>query len=143
MLDTNVLVYAFDRQSTFHEASRALLARAADEKSQNRYSVTPQVLAEFFAVVTNPRRVQNPRTPQEALDAIEQLTALPRLSVLAIPVDVVARWIALARRHEVRCSGVFDLQLVATMLANGVRKIYTFDRSHFEHFNEIEVATPQ
>ena len=123
--------------------SRPLLARAADRESQSRYGVTPQVLAEFFAVVTNPRRVQNPRTPREALDAIEQFMALPRISVLAVPVDVVPRWLALARRHEVRGSGVFDLQLVATMLANGVRKIYTFDRSHFEHFSEIEVTTPQ
>ena len=38
-----------------------------------------------------------------------------------------------------------DLALVdtnATMLGNDVRKIYTFDRSDFEPFDEIEVLAP-
>jgi toxin-antitoxin system PIN domain toxin len=143
MLDTNVLVYAFDQQSKFHNASRTLLVKAADAESQGHYSVTPQILAEFFAVVTNPRRVHNPRTPQEALDVIERLMALPHLTVLAVPIDVVSRWVKLIRIHQVRGSAVFDTQLAATMLANGVRKIYTFDRAHFEHFSEIEIVTPQ
>ncbi len=33
--------------------------------------------------------------------------------------------------------------LVATMLVNGVRKIYTFNVSDFEAFDEIEVLTPE
>jgi predicted nucleic acid-binding protein len=32
--------------------------------------------------------------------------------------------------------------LVATMLGNGVRTIYTFNREHFERFDEIDVLTP-
>ncbi|MGD0382586.1 MAG: TA system VapC family ribonuclease toxin [Thermoguttaceae bacterium] len=143
MLDTNVLVYAFDQQSNFHNASRTLLVKAADADSQEHYCVAPQILAEFFAVVTNPRRVHNPRTPHEALDVIERLMALPRLTILAVPIDVVARWVKLIRMHQVRSSAVFDTQLAATMQANGVRKIYTFDRAHFEHFSEIEIVTPQ
>jgi hypothetical protein len=31
---------------------------------------------------------------------------------------------------------------VAAMLGNGVRRIYTFNRTHFEAFPEIEVLTP-
>jgi hypothetical protein len=37
---------------------------------------------------------------------------------------------------------VFDLQLAATMLGNGVGKIYTVNRSDFEPFEEIEVLEP-
>jgi predicted nucleic acid-binding protein len=39
-------------------------------------------------------------------------------------------------------AGIFDLQLVATMLANGVRRIYTFNRSDFEVFEELMVLAP-
>jgi toxin-antitoxin system PIN domain toxin len=143
LLDTNVLVYALDKQSNLHAASRGLLLKAGNEQSNQRFCVTPQVLSEFYSVVTNPRRVQNPRTAQEALDAIERLMALPGLTLLAIPLDIVSRWISLARQHPISGSDVFDVQLVATMLANGVRKIFTFDRAHFERFNEIDVLTPQ
>jgi predicted nucleic acid-binding protein len=143
VLDTNLLVYALDQESAFHQVSRALLLKGTARDSEERFGVTPQILAEFFAVVTDPRRVRNPRTPQEALDAVERLMALPGLAVLAIPVDIVPRWVALARQYPIRGPEVFDMQLVATMLANGVRRIYTFNRGHFAHFSEIEAVTPQ
>jgi len=142
LLDTNVLVYAFDEQSEFHGVSRALLAKAATAHPPELFCITPQILAEFFAVVTDSRRVRGPRTPQEAVEAIERLLQLPGLTLLPVPVDIVSRWTAMARVYPVRGPGVFDLQLVATMLANGVRKILTFDRGHFERLAEIEVLSP-
>ena len=39
---------------------------------------------------------------------------------------------ATVRRHAVEGAGVFDLQIVATMLANGVQRIYTFDPGDFK-----------
>lgn len=64
------------------------------------------------------------------------------MMLLPVPPDVVARWAELVRRYPVRGSGIFDLQLVATMLGNGVRRIYTFDRSGFKPIEEIEVLVP-
>ncbi len=142
LLDTNVLVYAMDETSAFHAASRKVVLRACDSTAQERLCVAPQVLAEFFAVVTNPKRVQRPRTPAEALMVVEQFLALPNLSVLPVPIDVVSRWIILVRERALNASRVFDAQLVATALANGVRRVYTYDRAHFECFNGIEVVTP-
>jgi len=143
LLDTNLFVYAVDEESEFHAASRGLLLRAGDAAAQERLCAAPQVLAEFFAVVTSPRRVRNPRTPEEALSAVERFIALPNLAVLPVPVDLVPRWIALVRAHQLSASRVFDAQLAATMLANGVPRIYTYDRGHFECFPGIEVVTPQ
>jgi predicted nucleic acid-binding protein len=37
---------------------------------------------------------------------------------------------------------IFDLHLVATMKANGILRIYTFNRDDFEAFPELEVLTP-
>jgi predicted nucleic acid-binding protein len=54
----------------------------------------------------------------------------------------VSRWTALVRHHPVSGRKIFDVQLVATLLANGVRKLYTFNRTDFEPFAEIEVLTP-
>ncbi len=37
---------------------------------------------------------------------------------------------------------VFDLQLAATMLANGVTHIYTYNIGDFEIFKELTVSEP-
>jgi toxin-antitoxin system PIN domain toxin len=140
LVDTNVLVYALYRESAHHERCRALLDQA--QAGQIDLCVAPQNLAEFYAIVTDPRRVATPRQPAEALDVIDRILAMPGMTLLSMPNDVVQRWMALSRQRPALRGAIFDLQLVATMLGNGVRKIYTFDRSDFEPFGEIEVLTP-
>jgi predicted nucleic acid-binding protein len=103
---------------------------------------TPQVLAEFYSVVTNPRRVTEAKSPEAVLDAIANLIAMPGLTLLPFPLDLVSRWTTLLRQHPVTGRKTFDVQLAATLLANGVRKLYTFNRTDFEPFTEIEVLTP-
>jgi hypothetical protein len=49
-----------------------------------------------------------------------------------MPSQVVEGWIHLLGRHAVEGAGVFDLQIVATMLANGVPRIYTFNPGIFK-----------
>jgi predicted nucleic acid-binding protein len=58
------------------------------------------------------------------------------------PSQVVAGWIQLLGRHAVEGAAVFDLQVIATMLANGVQRICTFNPGDFQVFAELTVATP-
>lgn len=138
IVDANVLVYAMDADAPQHAASRALL-EAARDRSTTLY-VTSQVLCEFYSVVTNARRVPKPRTPDDAIGAISGL--LTFLQVLPIPARAVEGWLDLLRRCPVTGGDVFDLQLVATMLANDIQRIYTFNAKDFEPFAELAVATP-
>ncbi len=57
--------------------------------------------------------------------------------------ETVQNWLALVRQEPVRAGRIFDVQLVATMLANGVRRIHTYNRSDFERFADLEVLTPE
>jgi predicted nucleic acid-binding protein len=52
LIDTNVLVYAADTSSSFHKPSRQLRVRGF--RGEIPFVVTPQVLMEFFAVITSP-----------------------------------------------------------------------------------------
>lgn len=67
LADTNVLIYALDADAPHHTAARALL-EAARDGSTTLY-VTPQILSEFYAVVTNARRGAKPRSSADVLDA--------------------------------------------------------------------------
>jgi predicted nucleic acid-binding protein len=68
--------------------------------------------------------------------------SLDVVSVLPSPETVPKIWIDLLRRRPVSGGRVFDLQLVASMTANNVRTIYTFNRRDFELFAELDVRTP-
>ena len=140
VVDANVLVYSFYTGSEHHTESRRLLERARD--SEAGLCTTSQVLAEFFSIVTSPKRVTLPRTPEDAVSAIEAILALPGVRLLPVPEEAVSHWLELVRRKPVTGGMIFDLQLVATMLANGVRRIYTYNRSDFETFAELDVLTP-
>jgi hypothetical protein len=73
---------------------------------------------------------------------LSALLALPGLQVLPVPSHVVAGWVQLLQRHPVEGASVFDLQIVATMLANGIQRIYTFNTADFEIFGELTVIAP-
>ena len=138
IVDANVLVYAMDADAPQHAASRALLD-AARESSTTLYA-TSQILCEFYSIVTNARRVPKPRTPDDAIRAIAGLLVF--LHVLPIPARSVEGWMDLLHRHPVTGGDIFDLQIVATMQANGIQRIYTFNTGDFEVFPELAVLIP-
>ncbi len=140
MLDANVLAYAVNADAPQHAASRALLEAARDPFTT--LYVTSQILCEFYSVITNPRRVAVVSSPAEALRIISAMLALPGLQVLPIPARAVEGWMELLQRHPVTGGNVFDLQIVATMQANDVKRIYTFNTDDFEVFPELAVVTP-
>ena len=140
VLDTNVLVYAHLNDSEHNAVSRQLIDQA--QRGKLALAVTPQIFIEFYAVITDSRRVTMPYQSTEALAAIDRLLSIPGMTLLPTPPDVVSRWTALARQHSVRGAGVFDYQTVATMLGNNVKTIYTFDREHFDRFTQLQVLTP-
>jgi predicted nucleic acid-binding protein len=57
--------------------------------------------------------------------------------VLPTPARAVAGWMKLLQRHPVTGGDIFDLQIVATMQANGMQRIYTFNGDDFRVFPEL------
>jgi predicted nucleic acid-binding protein len=140
VLDANILAYAVDADAPQHAASRALLDAASD--SFATLYVTSQILCEFYSIVTNRRRVRAAISSTEALNIISSMLALPGLYVLPTPVRAVSGWMQLLQRHPVVGGDIFDLQIVATMQANAIQRIYTFNTDDFEVFPELAVVTP-
>lgn len=140
LIDTNVLVYATDPAVPQHADAESLCNRAL--AGDVEACVTPQVLLEFFATVTNPKRVANPRTPAVAWGEVAKFRAA--LPVLATPIDLVDRVRSLAEPLGIRAQDIFDVQIAATMLAQAqpVTRIYTYDPAVFGRVPGITVLTP-
>lgn len=140
LLDTNILVYCHQDLSPFHLQAKTIMEKGLRETLP--LCVCPQVLMEFFSTITNPKRVTDPVSPEEAIQELEKYCTRrwiakihPRDETLAITLDLL-------KKYPVKQMEIFDLQLVATMLSNRVRRIYTVNRDDFLKFTEIEVMTP-
>ncbi len=80
VFDTNVLVYAVDEDSPFHEPCRARVVQARDGPAPA--FVTWNICYEFLRVTTHPRVSLSPRTLQEAWEFLETLLASPTFDLL-------------------------------------------------------------
>ena len=138
LLDTNVLVYAEQRRQPQHEAAKLLRDRALT--GELSACTCPQVLSEFFAVVTRFGDVR--LSSQEATDQVKKYHRSKRLVKIYPGRNIVERMLELLETHPVTGLDIHDLRLVATMLENGVTRIYTFNVRDFAPFSEIEVLTP-
>jgi uncharacterized protein len=139
-VDANVLVYALYRDAPQQRASRAFLETG--RRGEVILCLTSQVLAEFFSIVTSAKRVSNPRTPEDARAVVEAMLARQGAVILPVVSEVVKLWLDMLHQHPVRAGAVFDLQLVATMVANGVSRICTFNGKDFEGFAGVDVISP-
>ena len=141
LLDTNILVYAADEMSEFHVPAKQL--RDQGVQGDLSVAVSPQILFEFFAVITNPRRVTQPRSPREAREEMEKYLHAAAIRKISPGEDITDRVLALLQQHpQITRQDIFDCVLVATMQTHGMRRIYTYNRQHFTPFADIEVLTP-
>jgi len=140
LLDTNVLVYAADETSPFHHAAKAV--REKGMRGEVSLCICAQVLNEFFATVTNPQRVNNPRTQDEARLEVEKYFSSKNILKIYPGPDIIERILDLLKKYQVTRQEIFDLQLVATMLSNNVTRLYTYNRDDFAKFKEVQVLSP-
>ena len=140
VVDANVLVYATNVSAPQYAASRKLLDAAKD--SAVTLFVTAQIVCELYSVITNPRRVASPVSSANALHFISALLALPGVQVLPTPAQTVSLLLDLILRYPITGSEIFDLQIVATMKANGILRIYSFNAEDFEKYPDLVVIVP-
>ena len=137
--DANILVYAAIRDDVRHAACRNLLKNPGD----TLLHFSPQILTEFYSVITNPKRVTAPFTPTEAIEFIEILLSYRHSAPLPITAEVPAILLSLLKQRVVRGPRVFDLQIGATMLAHGVSRLATYNGADFKDIAGIEIVEPE
>jgi len=137
LLDTNVLVYAMNRDAEYHDSCRNLLERAA--RQEVSACLAPQILFEYFAVVTSARHLPKPLSVADAAADVERLRDL--FPMIQPTERVVGSTVRLAQTLGVAGRRVFDLVLAATMLESGVSAIYTYD-DHFANIPGVVALRP-
>lgn len=138
LLDANVLVYAVNADAPQHPASRAAVHAALAGRLPG--VLVPQVLLEFLAIVTHPRRVSHPLDPARAWAQVAVLRAhLPVLDLRPVALNELG---ALLTGHPATGQDVFDLFLVAQMRSHGVTTICTYNDADFARL-PVEALAPE
>jgi len=123
LFDTNILVYVANRASPFHRKAKALREKA--EKEELRVCVSIQNLCEFYAMVTDPERVERPLLPQVAREEVEKyLEAGFRVKVYPTE-EALKTALELGAKYNIQGQRFFDILLAGTMLTQEITAIYT------------------
>jgi hypothetical protein len=138
-VDANVLLYASDESSAHHPRARAFLAELAGG-DELVYLFWPTVMA-YLRIATHPAIFELPLRPQEAVANVEQLLALDHVQTVGEHDRFWTAYRRIAEEADARGNLVPDAHLVALMIENGVRTIWTRDRD-YRRFVGIDVRDP-
>ena len=140
VIDTNVLLYAADADSEFHQPCRHLIEQL--RRQSTPWFLTWSICYEFLRVSTHPRVYQKPWGVQAAWGFIEAVLACPVVSMLsATPKHVAVLQECLQEMPEARGNLIHDLHIAVLMREHGIARIVTRD-SDFHRFSFLQVIDP-
>jgi predicted nucleic acid-binding protein len=131
-VDTNVLVYAFDKSSSPKKlvAQRLLNELIADDLLR----VSTQVLQELFVTLT--RKVRQPCSSEEALTVLEDLAAWP---LKVVDCSAIRAAGGLADRARV---SFWDALIVVAAARAGAVVLYTEDLNDGQEILGVRISNP-
>ncbi len=138
LVDANILLYAVDTASPFHDKARMWLEAALN--GPRRVGIPWQSLTAFVRIATNPRALAEPLSPDEAWEEVE---AWLDAAVAWIPQpghghrQILGR---LLRDLDLRANLVSDAVLAALCIEHGLTMVSA--DSDFARFTEIGWHNP-
>lgn len=138
-IDANILVYSTAKDSPFHDAAEVLVAQLAVGPDLV-YLFWPVLMA-YLRIATHPVIANTPLSNEQAETNVMQLIERPHVRVVGEQDQFWAHYRVVAADVRPTSNLVPDAHLVALMLENEVRTIWTHDRD-FRKFRGIEVRDP-
>jgi uncharacterized protein len=142
-VDTNILVYAWDKQSPWHQRAADLMDRL--ELGTSEWAIPDSCLCEYYQTVTNSKKFTNPATPKEALGQIEFWLALTHVAILCEfageDEDHWACFTDILAYAKIKGLDVFDAHIAAVCITHRVGELWTNDKG-YSRFKGLTVRNP-
>ena len=133
-VDTNILVYANNRESDLCDSSRKRLNELSG--SGNPLVISDQVIREYLVIMTRPGFIEKPISTESAIEDAERMKK--EFTLIFPDSTSLENLIELLRKYE-KGKRIHDAALVSLMLANGIKDILTNNIDDFKSFKEITV----
>jgi len=131
-VDTNVLIYAFDRGDREKQEKAAALVSSLAEEGRLRLST--QVMQEFFVTAT--RKLAAPLSPEQTLSLMDDLAVWPLFSV---DYPAIREAVGISDSHKL---SFWDALIVISAARSGARVLYTEDLNHGQEIAGVRVCNP-
>jgi uncharacterized protein len=140
VVDTNLLIYAANRDGQEHEQAR--LALSAWLAGPGPWAITWGIVYEFLRVVTHPRVFRQPLTAKQALAFLDPIFDSDLVSLLAPGERHEATLRSTISEYGAPTGNIFhDLNTAVLMREHGVAEIMTADMD-FRKFSFLTVTDP-
>ena len=131
-VDTNILVYAEDRDSkTKHEVARDLVLKLWNERSG---ALSVQVLQEFYVTVT--RKLKKPLSGPKALEVVEEYLTW---TVIENSGKLLTTAIELQQKAQL---SFWDAMVVQAAIDSGCDTLYSEDLNAGQRFGSLLIVNP-
>lgn len=135
VIDTNILVYAYDTSEGIkHDSAKKLLKQIWEEGGG---VVCIQNLMEFFIVIT--RKVEYPVAIRDAKTIIEDMIYSDKWTVIDRDVDTFIQAIEYVAQYNVH---FWDAVIARCMQEHEIHDIITENKKDFEKIPDIHVIVP-
>jgi toxin-antitoxin system PIN domain toxin len=138
-VDANLLLYASDASSRFHERALEFLSECY-AGPEIFYLPWPTAMA-YLRIATHPSIFERPLSPEEARRNIEQLLARPHVRAVGEQDGFWNVYLRVIDNLVVRGSLVPDAHLFALLIQHEVGTLWTHDRD-FLKFSGIRIRDP-
>ena len=140
LVDTGVLLRAFDRSAAEHQTILQAIRRALNRG--DKLAVTVQNIAGFWNVSTRPREKNG--FDLSAGSVARRLLVIERFcKVLPESTASFHEWKGLVNNYRVLGVKVHDARLVSVMMAANIGMILTLNKRDFQRYAEISAVTPE
>jgi uncharacterized protein len=138
LVDANLLLYAVDRSSRFHETAADWLTEQLN--GPVRVGIPWQSLVAFLRISTHPRAAESPLTPDDALGYVEDWLTADSVWT-PVPGPRHGELLAdLVQRYQLRGNLISDAQLAALALEHGLPLVSA--DSDFARFTDLRWINP-
>jgi uncharacterized protein len=138
LVDVNLLIYATDQSSSFHDRARTWLGSALN--GTERVGIPWQSIGAFLRITTNPRVNRQPFTPAQAWELVQDWLDSPLVWIPPATDRTAAVYRRLNENTPLTGNLVADGQLAALAIENGLA-LYSAD-TDFARFREVRWVNP-
>ena len=139
--DTNVLVYAHDRDSAFHTDCASLLQLVFS--GQVKGIIAEQNIIELYRVLTNSVAMKKkPLTPLQATNLIAKTYRSGIFNIVYPDCFTIDKVMQLAVNNNIVSAKIFDTRLAALILRTDTDYFATYNVKHFQEIEGLNSLTP-
>ena len=141
-IDANLLLYAFNNASPWHDDARDWLTSIQREED---VAISEFILAELYGLLRNPAVLKHPLPADEAVEVIQTYRTHPRWRLIGFPTESRPLHDTLwqrARANAFAFRKLYDTRSALTMTAQGVTEFATVNVKDFEGLGFRKVWNP-